>query len=234
MTSVECHDPVACPVPLPGTSLDASHLRAYRLPQGRHFYRVYPLKFGCDSFNCGPANTRFAPVSDGAKPVPSMYGGTDETVVLLETVFHEIHHLTSPRLVIERLVRPKGLAHLQCPQDLQLVDLRNPALEALGIAREQLVSTTEAHYPCTRDWAVWLHGLRVEGRRPAGIIWHSRQAELHPTSPPREVFVLFGDRSPTAAGSYPLVGPGVRNLLEGPGRDLIEELAEELDAVIVP
>jgi hypothetical protein len=128
----------------------------------------------------------------------------------------------------------KALAHLACPRTLHLVDLRDDALAALGLERPQLIATEAEHYPCTQQWAAWLHAQRIGGRRPAGIVWHSRQAELHPTCPPREVFVLFGDRAPSAPGDYPLVGPGVRNLLEGHGRTRVEELVEGLDAVIVP
>ncbi len=43
--------------------------------------------------------------------------------------------------------------------------------------------------------------------------------------------LLFGDRAPT---DYRLVGPGVRNLVEGAGAVLVEEIAETLDALIEP
>jgi hypothetical protein len=40
--------------------------------------------------------------------------------------------------------------------------------------------------------------------------------------------------APTGADSYRLVGPGVRNLVEGIGAVLVEEIAETLDALVEP
>jgi hypothetical protein len=45
------------------------------------------------------------------------------------------------------------------------------------------------------------------------------------------VMILFGDRAPH---DYRLVGPGVRNLVEGIGALLVEEIAETLDALVEP
>ena len=98
------------------------------------------------------------------------------------------------------------------------------------------MSTTAEHYPCTRQWAAWFHQRGADG-----LVWHSRQSELHSfrtgeTSTQSdallEVCVLFGDRVPSIQGIYPLVGSGVRNLIEGQGRVLLDQLAEQLGARI--
>ncbi|MHB1783617.1 MAG: RES family NAD+ phosphorylase [Acidimicrobiales bacterium] len=197
---------------------------------GTSFYRVYSFKYGYDSFNPGVGNTRFAPFADSAGVVvPTMYGGVDPTVVLLESVFHEVG-ARGDRVIYERSLRERGLAYATSHRSLQLVDLRDSELGRLGLGRHQLVAADSAHYACTREWAQWLHRLSIGGKNPDGLIWDSRSAELVPSSQQREVFVLFGDRAPSAPGSYPLDGPGVRNLFEGEGRVRVDELAEELDA----
>jgi hypothetical protein len=65
-----------------------------------------------------------------------------------------------------------------------------------------------------------------------GLIWHSRQAELAGEAPV-EVIVLFGEpRYPSGRGSWPLLRPGTSTLYEGPGRLLVDEIAEAIEAVI--
>lgn len=63
-------------------------------------------------------------------------------------------------------------------------------------------------------------------------MWHSRQAELH-VAPPMLALVVFMDRYAVGRGGWPRTGPGSQNLLEGPGRLLVDEVALTLDATIV-
>lgn len=234
MTSARCGDRSRCPVPSPPDGVDQRRLRTVLQPSGRAAFRVYALRHGYDSFNPGYGSTRFAPFVDSAgQPVPALYLGEDEDVALLESVFHEVG-LVGDRVIYERELRERGLAYVTTPGAHRLVDLRGPALALLGLAREQLVATDGAHYPCTQEWAAWLHGHTFRGRRAQGLLWHSRKAELVPSSEPREVEVLFGDRMTSTPGSFPLAGPGVRNLFEGEGRMLVDAIAEVLDAVIEP
>lgn len=75
---------------------------------------------------------------------------------------------------------------------------------------------------------------RVGNRKVHSLIWHSRQTELADL-PPAEVVVLFGGgRYPDGRGAWHRVGPGSRNLYEGPGRLLVDEVAELLDAGVQP
>lgn len=198
---------------------------------GRPFHRVYRLRHGYDEFNPGLGDTRFAPLRYEAA-VPTMYGGEDETVALLETVFHDVT-LGADRIIYRSMLRERGLAHLGARRDLRLIDLRDEALAGLGLSRPQIVTSSPEHYACTRDWSRWLHEQRPRGELPDGILWHSRQAELTGHDR-REVMILFGDRAPNGPGSYRLVGPGVRNLVEGVGAVRIEEIAESLDALVEP
>jgi len=235
MTAADCPDPANCPVPNPPAGRLVGHFHSAELPEGAVVCRAFEFKRGYDSFNPGFGDTRFAPVTtaDG-QAVPSMYGGTDDVAVLLETVLHDVHHDVADRIIYEAFFRRWGLAFVRLPRDLVVVDLRDEALTELGMTRAQLITTTAEHYCCTRQWARWLHKHRFGGAKVAGILWHSRQAELHQPTIRREVFVLWGDRAPSGPGDYPLTGPGVRNLTEGPGRNLLDRLAEDLNARIEP
>jgi len=98
------------------------------------------------------------------------------------------------------------------------------------LTRNQVVASPAEHYPCTRRLAI---AARTQGTPLQGLIWHSRQSELagHPAT---EVLVLFGDSYPSGRGTWPLTGPGIRNLYDGPGRLLIDQVAEDLNALVEP
>lgn len=232
MTAPDCPRRDVCPVPDPPGPVDARRLRTTIWPSGRRFFHVHDHRLGYDDFNPGRGESRFAPIAD-PDPIPTFYAGADETVTLVESVFHDMATETTERIVVESTLRHRGLAHMVANRPLVLLDLRDRALRALGLDRRQIIVTSAEHYRCTREWGRWLHQRHPGGRLPDGVIWHSRQAELT-GRPPGEVLVLWGDRAPDIAGSYTLVGPGVRNLVEGAGRVLVEEIAETLGAVVVP
>lgn len=172
-----------------------------------------PHACGYEAFNPGAGSSRFAPFTDASGAVvPSPYGGEDETVALLEATFHEV--AGGDRILYESRLREEGLVHAVTPVELGLLDLRDRELARLGLSRRQLVAAGADHYPCTREWARYLHGRSYRSSRPHELLWHSRQAELDGEAP-SWVFVLFGDRAPTGPGSLPLTGPGVPNLVEG-------------------
>ena len=151
----------------------------------------------------------------------------------METVFHEVHH-SSSRIIYQRDLRGKLLAHLTLPTAARAGDLRDPELVRLRLSRDQVVSSPAEHYPCTRRLAV---AARAQDGSLQGLTWHSRHAELagQPAAPGgTAVLVLFGDSFPSGRGSWPLTGPGIRNLDEGPGRLLIDQVAEDLDARVEP
>jgi hypothetical protein len=225
-----CPDPAGCPV-----VTELPDVPAVWLAAGTPQYRVYATKRGYDEFNPGLGDTRFAPfdaVATGVR-VPAMYTAGDQIGALLETVFHEVHH-QADRHIYEKDLREHGLAHVLVPRRLWLADLRDAVLQDIGVGRDQLVSTPSEHYPCTRRVAHELHGRVIDGLPVAGLMWHSRQAELLDAAEPVEVCVLFGDATGTDRGSWELTGPGVRNLYEGPGRLLVDALANELGATVQP
>lgn len=225
---LDCPDPPGCPV---ATALP--RLRTTTLRAGTPLYRVYNATWGYDEHNPGYGDGRFSPIDDPAtgRRLPSMYLAATPAAALLETVFHDVHELGG-RIIYERDLRGKLLAHLRVPAAAALADLRDPELRRLELSRPQLVSSPAEHYPCTRRLSIDALRQPRRGRQLSGLIWHSRQAELADTAPV-EVVVLFGDpRYPAGRGSWPLFGPGASSLYDGPGRLLVDEIAENLGAML--
>jgi len=85
------------------------------------------------------------------------------------------------------------------------------------------VSTTPAHYPCTRQWALALHGRRIGSARPVGLICSSRVAELARRYTPLLNDLLRGDRDEVFAFFADAIGSNAREHF----RVLIEELGPD-------
>lgn len=171
-----------------------------------------------------------------------MYVAATQTVALLETSFHDVHHLGT-RIISEALqLATFGLAAVTAPTRLALIDLTDAGLARLGVTRPQLVATTPEHYACTREWAARLHGRRIGAAIPDGILWGSRVAELAGgdslllgdlLAVAGNVCVLFGDRVSPDPGVWRPGDPHYEDLTTGNGRLLAEQIAEQLRAVIV-
>jgi RES domain-containing protein len=223
---IACPDPGSCVV-----AKALPTLTTVPLESGRTLYRVYDGKYGYDQHNPGFGDTRFAPIDDPAtgKRLSNMYLGETPATVLLESIFHDVHKAGSMVIYQKDLVG-KLLAHMTVPDDATLGDLRDPALDKLGLTRSQVASSPAEHYPCTRKLAIAALG---QSHTPPlqGLIWHSRQAELA-KAPAQEVIVLFGERYKTTVGSWKLVAPGLENLYAGPGRVRVDEIATDLKATI--
>lgn len=230
---LDCPGPAGCPV-----LTDAPEWSPVQaLLPGQTWHRSYDGKWGCDEYNPGYGDTRFAPIeSDAGQRVPAMYIAADEAGALLETVFHAVDvpstlpgHLLDVPTVPEGKLREWLVATLESPSPAVLADFRDPALAAMGVTRPQLITSPAEHYPCTRRIATAVHH---DPRGVAGIIWHSRQAELIGHDPV-ETVVLFGDRHESGRGGWIRRDAGSRNLFEGPGRDLAEQIAVLIGARIV-
>lgn len=223
-----CPDPSGCPV---RSALPLLDLQVVVLDRGAPLFRCYDGTWGYDEDNPGYGDARFSPFDDatGAR-VPVLYAAQTPAAALLETVFHDVHPDAARVIYGASLVR-QLLAHVALPAPLTVVDLRDPELARLAVPREQIVTTPAEHYPCTRRLARAVHDVRTgPAARAQGLLWHSRQAEL--AGARAEVLVVFGDRYPRPRGSWPRLAPGSQNLWEGPGRELVDEIAEHLDAVV--
>lgn len=243
MTAPGCLDPVHCPVPRP-SDVDLRKLRLARRPGGIAFHTAYRRTHWPALFNpSNRGNARFSPLDLGGTTVPTLYGAATLTVALLESSFHGVHEAATKTISEALDLAPRGVVTLTAPVSLPLIDLTNDGLARVGLSRSELVATTPEHYSCTREWAIALHGRRIGGVTPVGMLWQSRIAELAQADSllladlltvADEVFVLFGDRVPPEPSAWHPGDPHYADLTFGYGRGLAELIAEQLGAVIVP
>lgn len=231
---LECPDPSRCPVAVDQlrTLASADQLPRAPFPADRPWHRVYDARDGFAVPNPGYGDTRFAPfdTASGSSRVPTFYLAETLEAALLETSLHSITE-RFPREIGESALLGKMHARVIPPAAFTLVDLRDASLRALRLDRDSVASSPAEHYPCTRRVARAIH---ASPSKPAGIVWHSRQAELT-DQPAAEVAVIFGDRIPGGRDAWRLhtSREAAGALLEGHGRLLLDELAESLKVAIV-
>lgn len=238
MTAPDCPFPASCPVPDPDVTV-LRRVRTQTVPSGITFARGHKISYPAEELVPGTGSTRFAPVGDAHHA----YVARRQTTALLETAFHDVNP-PEPRVHQHRLDR-WSLGEVRLATDLRLIDLRDPELERLGIDRSQLVTSLPAHYVCTRAWASALHGRVVGGQQTHGLLWNSRQAELHAAADPdsltadlletgevTEVAVLYAPPAPRRMLRNTGAGPG--SLATGQGGRIAQELANLIGAAIYP
>lgn len=163
----------ACPVPTPDPAL-LRRLRTRVLRAGTVLRRgVRTTHPDASRLVPGLGATRFAPV-DG---VAHAYVATTSLAALLESAFHEAAPPT-PVIYSTQLYGWIECA-VELTTDVRLFDLDDVELHRLGIDRADLVATDPLHYPCTRTWAASLAGRQVGRYETHGLVWRSRQTELH-------------------------------------------------------
>lgn len=236
MTAPDCPSRETCPVPDP-SDIDLRALRLARLPSGTRFQRVHQQHRGAAEFNrSGLGSSRFAPLPDAGH----VYLAASQTAALLETVFHDVMPGT-PRIIYVGIdLFGWQLTEVRLERDVAVLDLRDQQLRRLGLERGQIVATTPAHYPCTRQWAVALAERRPGGVAATGMLWNSRVAELATGRSPLLGDLLPGRRSEVCVlydhhldddALWP-VGPTFPDLADGQGRLLAEQIADHIDAEI--
>lgn len=167
-----------------------------------------------------------------------MYLARTLFAALLESALHEAAP-PEPRIYQAQLERWTA-SGLGLADPLRLIDLRDPELDRLGLTRGQLVSTTPSHYRCTRTWAEALHGRAIGGHITHGLIWHSRQRELHALAldrqpalqdlvaeAPAEVIVVWSPPAPRG-GLSAAPTDSLGRLADGRGYDYVVDLANLL------
>jgi hypothetical protein len=186
-----CPDPTRCPVVDPARLTGARTTTLTRIGVWR---RVYESKWEYEEFHLGSGgDSRFAPFKDSAgTPVPTLYLAESDVAALLETVFHDLEP-TGRRLIYEAHLRERSIVTVALPKPAFLLDLRDPELARLGVARSEAASL-----------------------------------------PPAQVVVLFGDRFGHGRGKLHLAGTGATGLVASPGRDVVDQIAMDLGATIVP
>lgn len=238
MTAPGCAEPASCPVPSPD-DVDLRHLTSMVLPADTPLRRGHKSRYAPDqpvpathALPDPTAMTRFAPVPGALHA----YVARREIAALLESALHDLVP-ASPRIRWPQLAA-WSLSHVTLRSSIRLIDLRDDALAALGLDRLRLVATDPGHYPCTRAWADRLHGRHVGGKPTYGLIWHSRQAEIHADQGIRPLIadVLVGEQAEVAilwpTGGRPQLrhDAGPWELGNGHGLELVRDVANLLGA----
>jgi hypothetical protein len=233
-----CAAPEGCPVPDPD-EVDLRRLSSVVLRAGAPLRRGHKSRYGADE--PVPAATHLPPPVRMSRFAPVLgqshaYVARREIAALLESAFHSLTP-DLPRISWPHLSE-WSLSHVRLRRDVRLIDLRDPVLAELGLARGQLVATDPGHYPCTRTWAARLHGRHIGGKATFGLLWHSRQAEVHVEQGVRPLMadVLVGEQAEVAV-LWPAAGQrllttdgGPWGLSTGHGLELVRDLANLLGA----
>lgn len=188
-----------CPV-APTSTGSTLAVRITSLPSGARLFRFHRNIFPADSFNPNSGKhinlpedgARFNPFPGAPAPnVPTLYAASSLRAAALESVFHDVEHIRSPKYPRSRL-RDWSYSRLETTRDLLLFELVNPKLRQLdvpgrtiSITESELIHTPPAEYPHTRTWAQFLHGNIPN---LDGLLWRPRLGGHG------RAFVLFGDR----------------------------------------
>lgn len=164
-----------CRVAPPDPDLLAQ-LSAVTWPADERLHRGHRLVHPADELVPGVGNTRFAPLADLHHTSLSR----SRTAGLLESALHELSG-ADPTIYLATL-DGWGLTEVTLRAPVLLADLRNPELDRIGVARDRLVDTDPLHYTCTREWAGEIAAGGSGAGRVDGMLWHSRQADLHARS----------------------------------------------------
>ena len=188
-----------CPV-APTSTGSTVAVRMTALRKGSKFFRFHKSIFPPDSFNPN-TDRRIDLPEDGARfnpfpgapasNVPTLYAASSLTAAGLESVFHDVEHIPSPKYARSRLL-DWSYTKLETTRNLLLFELVNPRLRQLdvpgrplSITEAELIHTPPSEYPHTRTWAQFLHTNIPD---LDGLLWRPRLGGKG------RAFVLFGDR----------------------------------------
>ena len=170
------------------------------LPSGTVLFRFHKNIFKADSFNPN-TDKRIGVPEEGARfnpfpgapavNIPTLYAADTLAAAALESIFHDVEHVPSPKYPRSRLAE-WSYSKLKTTRDLLLFRLVNPRLRqvsvpgrTLSITESELIHTPPSEYPRTRTWAQFLHAS-IAGLD--GLAWRPRLGGTGRS------FVLFGDR----------------------------------------
>jgi len=186
----------------------------------------------------GAGSARFSPLtSPDGSPIGHLYLGSTAVAALLETAFHEVGPGRTNQIDEGADLAGWHLRSVEVTRVLRLADLRDGALDGLAIRREQLVATSQAHYPCTREWA---ERMRSSGRRVDGLIWQSRLVEVASERSPlmkaiedtnyADSLIVYDDR---VDPSDLVIAADDEDLASPRRRALVDQIADALDVPIL-
>lgn len=194
----------------------------------RGIVRIHKNRYAPTEFYPGVSArfSPFAPLAPAAwpagDPLPVLYGADNSIGALSETAFRDVPIRGSKSVSRSSLIR-LNISTLTVNRELRLADLSGHGLRRLGLRRRDMIDSDRRSYERTTLFAQAVHDA-PEG--VDGMLWVSRQ---HDRS---LALVLFGDRvleeemdTSGVVPTYPLHF--------GHGRDLVDQVADELDITII-
>ncbi|MDE1189164.1 MAG: RES family NAD+ phosphorylase [Pantoea sp.] len=154
-------------------------------PKGKTIERIHSSQFGATEFNPGKGKSRFSPITDSEdNNIPTLYGGENLPVALMETVLHDLptpcENAPVELSTLDKLAR----SQISSKEDIQLVDLTPRFMKKNGITQGDLLGSSADNYPETRRWAEKIHSDNPQAQ---GLQWASKQHG-------DKAVMLFGDR----------------------------------------
>lgn len=155
--------------------------------RGEIIVRVHSLPFGPAEFNPGKGHGgRFDPLHDPlGRPVPTLYGASDFTAALAETVFREA--ADSGAVITHPRIAGAARSTLKPLRALRLVNLYSAGLKALDVRYPDLIGSPAAVYHRTRVWSQALYD-NTRDLGVDGLLYRPRHAPTH------DAVLLWGDR----------------------------------------
>lgn len=197
--------------------------KLYRWPAGQQFVRCHHSRFGSTEFNPDPGvSSRFRPFVARRRTVATLYGSKSVEGALSETLFQAVPTAGPDRRVRLSSLGAWSISYLEPLRELRLADLRDPALAAIGMTREELIESPATAYPQTAAWAEALYRSPLA---PDGLIWNARQGRRDPA------IVLF-ERDRVARSELE-VAERPESMAAGRGADLAYAVAEELEITLI-
>lgn len=143
-------------------------------PVGKPLVRLYDRTWGPLGFNPTDSSSRFRPIYDKGKVVPTAYAAEDRETALAEVLLRGVDALAEGRnlrLYLKEVIDVE-MVTLSPVRDLHLARLHGQGLARLKAMRSDLIDAVPPDYPYTAAWAQALYDCPTE---LAGIAWTSRQ-----------------------------------------------------------
>ncbi len=192
-------------------------------PKGKTIERIHSSQFGATEFNPGKGKSRFSPIIDSeGNSIPTLYGGENLPVALMETVLHDLPTPSENAPVALSTLDNLARSQISSKEDIQLVDINPRFMKKNGITQADLLGSSADNYPETRKWAKKIYDDNPEAQ---GLQWPSTQHG-------DKAVMLFGDRvdihdlEVTINSEPALTSTGVNNELT--------TLADEMALILVP
>ncbi|WP_053115789.1 RES family NAD+ phosphorylase [Winslowiella iniecta] len=178
MADPDDKDVVFRQVPIPKAELEVNFAT---WSVGKPIYRIHSVHYKAIQFNPGKGDARFSPMSNG---VPTLYGGANTGVAVMETLFHDLPADSAGEPF--DLSKLEGMVHsvMKPAINLNLADLNPRTLRKMGVKRHQLLDSPADQYVFTREYSVAIYQAYPDAH---GLQWSSKQ---HGDT----ALMLFGDR----------------------------------------